>query len=219
MTIHGFCSKRIEPLPVHGNHGGGEPFVETEGVLFEEQHDQRQKRHVVKDHGPRLVGPGVADQRQTEQDAPEDPQQEAALLTAPEGGDQILGVEQIVRIGPDVMQPVVVGHEQVHQNGRGNHHRRGHQTIGLAGDGFPLFGITDGKGVGDGGTEAKQKRHPQQRGAGYVHQLSSQLEPTGQAGARRQSHRKARAPEGHGARFRIRSFSAPLPDPGTSRGT
>ena len=154
--------QRVQPLPVHRNHRRGEPFVESEGILPDQQQEQGKHGQVVDHHHPRLVGPGETHQRQTEQHPPEDPQEEAALLPAPEGGDQVVQRQEVVGVGPNVVQPVVVRDQEVHEETGRHHHCRGHQHVALPRRRAPAVGLTDRQPVGHGGRNAGEKRQPHQ---------------------------------------------------------
>ena len=88
--------QRVHALPVHRRQGCRQSLVEAERVLSDQQQDQRQQGQVVDHHDPRLVRARKLHQGQAEEHPPEDPQQEAALLSGPERGDQVVQRQHVV---------------------------------------------------------------------------------------------------------------------------
>ena len=164
----------VEPLAVERHLSQRQPVEETERRLLQQDEEQGDEGGVVDDERAVLVVPRVADQGQPDDHPGEEPEQEAALLTRPEGGEQVPERERSVGVREHVVDAEVVSRDEVqeHRARRDDGERR--QRVELprlaAGGLVP----TQTQDVVDGRSTERGERYPQRDDARNEH-LSPQL--------------------------------------------
>ena len=120
MTIQGSWSSGFRPTPSSGAGGGRS----LNGLCRQRIAMIPRKRREVDDHHRRFQLLRAAPDDQADERAPEAPEQEGALLSAPERRDQEVERQVAARVGVDVGDVEAVLEQQRHEHAGGGHDAR-----------------------------------------------------------------------------------------------